>query len=455
MKNILLFVFSEEERDLLSVALQNTYALHYAHVLESFISDLHRQGFDLLIMELEESGTRGISLLEEVRRTVHPTPIIVLSRDASPEFVVKALKAGAYDFLSIPPNLDKLRHTLRQALESRQIKGELEYLRGKQDVVYDFDKIIARSPSMAPVISTLKKFSQTDSTILITGETGTGKSFLSGAIHFNSSRRDNPFITINCANLSESLLESELFGHEKGAFTGAIKTRTGRLEQGKGGTVFLDEIFEINQSLQSKLLRVLEDKTFERIGGNRTIHTDARIISATNKNPEEEVAAGRFREDLYYRLNILRLHIPPLRERRQCIIPLSQFMLNRVCSQLRKKINGFAPETLELLKAFSWPGNIRQLANTIERAAILEDSPLIQPDNIILAEIPSHVVLGARSVQTPQSIKENEKELIVHALEEKGWVQKDAAQILGISPRVLNYKIKKYGITHSTWRKNK
>jgi DNA-binding NtrC family response regulator len=455
MKNILLFIFSEEEQELLNEALQEGYVLHHAQTREILFSDLQRQGYDLLIMELEESESGGISLLEEVHRTVQPTPVIVLSREPKPEFVVKALKAGAYDFLGSPPNREKLRHTLGQALENRQLKNEVEYLRGKQDVVYDFDKIIARSPSMEPVIAALKKFSRTDSTILITGETGTGKSFLSGAVHFNSSRRDHPFITINCANLSEALLESELFGHEKGAFTGAIKTRTGRLEQGKGGTVFLDEIFEINQSLQSKLLRVLEDKTFERIGGNRTIHTDARIISATNKNPEEEVAAGKFREDLYYRLNILRLHIPPLRERRQCIIPLSQFMLNRVCSQLRKKINGFAPETLELLKAFSWPGNIRQLANTIERAAILEESPLIQPDNIILAEIPSHVGMGGKHTPTPQSIRENEKELIVHALEEKGWVQKDAAQILGISPRVLNYKIKKYGITHSTWRKNK
>lgn len=455
MMNILLFVCEDHDRRILRQILQEHHDLHFLANRDTFFMDLQQQGFDLLILELKPSAAAGIPFLEEVHRLVHPIPIVIISRETSPEFVVSALRAGAFDFLGNPPNPDKLKHVVEKGLESKQLKNEVEYLRGKQDVVYDFDKIIARSPSMEPVIAALKKFSRTDSTILITGETGTGKSFLSGAVHFNSSRRNNPFITINCANLSESLLESELFGHEKGAFTGAIKTRTGRLEQGKGGSVFLDEIFEINQPLQSKLLRVLEDKTFERIGGNRTMRTDTRIIAATNKNPEEEVAAGRFREDLYYRLNILRLHIPPLRERRQCIIPLSLFMLNRVCSRLRKKIEGFSPETLELLKAFSWPGNIRQLANTIERAAILEETSYIQPDSIILAEIPCYTVSSTAGTPTAQSIRENEKELILHALDDKGWVQKDAAQILGISPRVLNYKIKKYGITHSTWRRNK
>ena len=387
MMNILIFMYERCDRTTISDVLQTHYELQFLTNRESFLSDMQQQGFDLLIFELIPSAPDEISFLEDVCRLAHPVPVVVISREAAPEFVVRALRAGAFDFLGSPPNPDKLKHIIEKGLESRQLKNEVEYLRGTQDVVYDFDKIIAGSPSMEPVISALKKFARTDSTILITGETGTGKSFLSGAIHFNSSRSNNPFITINCANLSEALLESELFGHEKGAFTGAIKTRIGRLEQGKGGTVFLDEIIEINQSLESKLLRVLEDKTFERSGGNRTIRTDARIIAATNKNPEEEVAEGRFREDLYYRLNILRMHIPPLRERRKCIVPLSEFMLNRICRQLRKKINGFAPETLELLKAFSWPGNIRQLANTIERAAILEETPNIQPDSIILAEI--------------------------------------------------------------------
>jgi transcriptional regulator with PAS, ATPase and Fis domain len=252
-------------------------------------------------------------------------------------------------------------------------------------------------------------------------------------------------------------LESELFGHEKGAFTGANKTRVGRLEQGRAGTVFLDEIGEMSPALQAKLLRVLEEKVFERVGGNRTIHSDVRIIAATNKKPEEQVAQGKFRDDLYYRINVLRVHLPPLRERKECIKPLAYFLLDKTCRNLKKRIKGFSPEVVEGFEAYSWPGNIRELANTIERAAILEESDLIQAENIILPEsikgtLRPKSVGGAPPVD---SFKDQEKEMILRALEESFWVQKDAAKLLGISPRVLNYKIKGLGITHSRWRKNK
>ena len=307
------------------------------------------------------------------------------------------------------------------------------------------------------MISTLKKFAQTDSTILITGETGTGKSFLSGAVHYNSHRRNKPFIKINCANLPETLLESELFGHEKGAFTGANKTRVGRLEQAKDGTVFLDEIGEMSAALQAKLLRVLEEKSFERVGGNRTITSDVRIIAATNRKPEDQVSEGSFREDLYYRLNVLRVHIPPLRERHECIEPLSDYLLDKICRNLKKKINGFAPQVLGAFKNYSWPGNIRQLANTIERAAILEETALIEPQHVILPDlkkIPSPSD-GTPTLRPAESLADKEKETILNALEECLWIQKDAARKLGITPRALNYKVKKFNITHARWRKNK
>jgi len=307
------------------------------------------------------------------------------------------------------------------------------------------------------MISTLKKFAQTDSTILITGETGTGKSFLSGAVHYNSHRRNKPFIKINCANLPETLLESELFGHEKGAFTGANKTRVGRLEQAKDGTVFLDEIGEMSAALQAKLLRVLEEKSFERVGGNRTITSDVRIIAATNRKPEDQVSDGSFREDLYYRLNVLRVHIPPLRERHECIEPLSDYLLDKICRNLKKKINGFAPQVLGAFKSYSWPGNIRQLANTIERAAILEETGLIEPQHVILPDlkkIPSPSGDGP-TLRPAESLAYKEKETILNALEECLWIQKDAARKLGITPRALNYKVKKFNITHARWRKNK
>jgi transcriptional regulator with PAS, ATPase and Fis domain len=309
---------------------------------------------------------------------------------------------------------------------------------------------------MQKMIGTLKKFSQTDSTILITGETGTGKSFLSGAVHYNSSRRNKTFIKINCANIPETLLESELFGHEKGAFTGANKTRIGRLEQGNGGTVFLDEIGEMSPELQAKLLRVLEEKSFERVGGNKTIHSDVRIIAATNRKPEERVAEGKFREDLYYRLNVLRVHIPPLRERLECIEPLSFYLLDKTCRGLKKKIEGFSPEALKAFRSYTWPGNIRQLANTIERAAILEESNTIHTENVILPELNQQSAeLNIVELGPSNTLDDRERETILKALEDSLWIQKEAANRLGISPRALNYRIQKHGITHTRWRKNK
>jgi transcriptional regulator with GAF, ATPase, and Fis domain len=304
------------------------------------------------------------------------------------------------------------------------------------------------------VIATVKKLSQTDSIILMTGETGTGKSFLSGNIHFNSPRRRKPFIKVNCANIPETLLESELFGHEKGAFTGAVKTRTGRFEQADGGTLFLDELCELSFALQAKLLRVIEEKTFERLGGNKTIHSDTRIIAATNRNIEELVRSGNFREDLYYRINVLRIHLPPLRERKDCIEPLAYHLLEKLCRSAKKQIPAFEPEVLRLFQNYPWPGNIREMSNTIERAILLEDGPLIRKENVSLAELE-----GSSPPDPPSfSLKlsdEQAKDLIYRALEDNLWIQKEAAEQLGISPRALNYRIKKLGITHARWRRNK
>jgi transcriptional regulator with PAS, ATPase and Fis domain len=288
----------------------------------------------------------------------------------------------------------------------------------------------------------------------VTGETGTGKSFLSGNLHFNSNRRHKPFIKVNCANIPETLLESELFGHEKGAFTGADKTRTGRFEQAHGGTIFLDEFCELGFELQAKLLRAIEDKSFERLGGNKTIHADTRIIAATNRDIESYVQEGNFREDLYYRINVLRIHLPPLRERVACIEPLAQYLLTKLCRSMKMKVDSFAPDILEKFRQYPWPGNIRQLSNTIERAILMEDGMVIQSGSISLPEIDAL----SPSKSKPPSLKlsaDEEKEMISRALENNLWIQKDAARQLGITPRALNYRIKKLGITHDRWRKNK
>jgi len=432
--------------------------------LRSYRKDLRghllKENYDVVLLSFDLAEPDGFHVLEQIRQTSPHTPVIAVSEFEYADLIIRTMKEGVFDFIVKPFSPEKLLLSLRRCMEDRNLKREIDCLRHSQEYIYDFSQIIAASPAMRQVIDTLKRFSKTDSTILITGETGTGKSFLSGAVHYNSVRKENPFVKINCANLPETLLESELFGHEKGAFTGAEKTRVGRLEQAAGGTVFLDEISELSASLQAKMLRVLEEKSFERVGGNRTIHTDVRIIAATNCNPEKEVASGAFREDLYYRLNVLRVHLPPLRERRECIAPLSKFLLSRVCRELRKKFEGFTPEAFDAFERFAWPGNIRQLGNTIERAAILEDGPLIGPEHLITPDI--NLCLkqegsddGEGRPEPQRDLSKQEMQSILQALEECLWIQKDAARKLGLSPRVLNYKIKKFGITHPRWRKNK
>jgi len=405
--------------------------------------------------------------LEYAHKKSPHTPIIITSISERTDVVVQAMNHGATDFLVHPLSETRLNVAMRKAIEAKEQKFEIDYHRRRQDVVYDFREVIALSRSMKDVLKSLQKFAQTDSTILITGETGTGKSFLSGTVHFNSPRKRKPFVKINCANIPESLLESELFGHEKGAFTGADKQRVGRFEQASGGTIFLDEIGEMSIALQTKLLRVLEEKSFERVGGNKTITVDVRVIAATNKNLARQIDEGHFREDLYYRINVLPVRLPPLRERDLCIVPLANVLLKKYCQSTRRDIIGYEDEALAQIQAYDWPGNIRQLANTIERAVILAEGNKITDDNLLLPGSrleDRQIGMGSRaaaervsgkSVDNDISLAGQEKDLILRVLEESLWVQKNAANKLGISPRALNYKIRKLGITHPHWRRNK
>jgi len=459
MAEILIIEESTKWRNLLKKFLTPPHNLNYLPNGKDIASLLGQKHYEIILLNLQLEEADRFNLMKRIKSISPNTPIVVISETEETNLIVEAIKEGAFDFIAKPFSKEKINLSTKQALENKHLRNEIDYLRREQDVIYDFSQIIAHSPSMKQTIATLKKFSETDSTILITGETGTGKSFLSGAVHFNSTRRNKPFIKINCANIPETLLESELFGHEKGAFTGANKTRVGRLEQGNGGTVFLDEIGEMKQGLQARLLRVLEDKSFERVGGNKTIHSDVRIICATNRDPEKQVEEGKFREDLYYRINILRVHLPPLRERKECIEPLAHFLLEKSCRNLKKRIEGFSPQVLETFKNYAWHGNIRQLANAIERAVILEESPLIQIQQIQNTTLPEvlHTTKVEHESAPPypaHSIKGQEKEMIIRALEENLWVQKDAAKLLGITPLTLNYKIKKFGISHPRWRKN-
>lgn len=428
-----------------------------------FQEQINERQYDLVFLDIDAVEEESLGLVEKIHGRNPFLPIIITSKSERVDLIVKAINAGASDFLVHPLSKERINLSVDRAIEIRDQRNEIAYHRRQQDIVYDFNDVIAESPQMKAILKSLERFAKTDSTILITGDTGTGKSFLSGTVHFNSPRRKKPFVKINCANIPVDLLESELFGHEKGAFTGADKLRIGRFEQATGGTIFLDEIGEMSMGLQTKLLRVLEEKSFERVGGNRTIHADVRIIAATNKDLLQQVEKGLFREDLYYRINVLPVRLPPLNERRQCLEPLARVLLKKCCISLRRYIQGFTDEALAQIIAYDWPGNIRQMANTIERAVILEDSGLIHADNLALPaarggavspSFPGAPVADGNAAGMTNSLVSQERDLILKALEECLWVQKNAAAKLGISPRALNYKINKLGITHPHWRRN-
>ncbi len=451
--SVLAYEWLPDSKKNINEALADSSEIIFRNDPKSFQREMSKKQYDVIFMNVKPNNSSTFNLLEQTHSQTPYTPIIITSKSEKAELIVQAIKKGAYDFIATPFSPTRIQLVVQKALKQRELQNEIDYLRRKQDIVYNFDSIVAESSSFKKVIISLRKFSSTDSTILITGDTGTGKSFLSGSVHYNSPRHDKPFIKINCANIPEALLESELFGHEKGAFTGADKQRIGRFEQANGGTIFLDEIGEISMEIQTKLLRVLEEKSFERVGGNKTIKVDVRVIAATNKELPQQIRDGKFREDLYYRINVLPIKLPSLKERTHCIEPLSQRLLEKSCTALKKRITGFADDSFAIIKSYHWPGNIRQLANTIERAVILEDGNLISTDSIQIPDF--HTPGQPTTVIQVEPLVTHEKELILRALEESLWVQKNAAKQLGISPRALNYKINKFNITHPNWRRNK
>lgn len=468
MYKILIFDRSGKTRSSLTAALEDRAKLTSITNEEDIQAEIKANQYDLLFLDNDSINGSAVKILKKMRSKDPFLPIIMTSETEKAEQIVKAMNSGASDYLIHPLSATRVNISCDKAIEIRDQRFEIAYHRRKQDVVYDFKDVVAYSPKMKAILKSLERFAKTDSTILITGNTGTGKSFLSGTVHFNSPRRKKPFVKINCANIPEDLLESELFGHEKGAFTGADKQRIGRFEQASGGTIFLDEIGEMNLNLQTKLLRVLEEKSFERVGGNKTIYSDVRIIAATNKDLVKQVEEGHFREDLYYRINVLPVTLPSLKDRQACIMPLAELLLNKCCISMHREIEGFTDNAKQKIQNYDWPGNIRQLANTIERAVILEDELQIHSENISLPEkivkknekaaiatTAEEPVTDAADEETSGSLAGQEKDLILRVLEECLWVQKNAAQKLGISPRALNYKISKLGITHPHWRRNK
>jgi Nif-specific regulatory protein len=415
------------------------------------IERLHDSSFDVVLSDLKMGGSDGLDVLRTTR-ALHPTTaVILMTAFGSVNTAVEAMKIGAFDYVQKPFEIEEMEVKIDKALEVRRLKHEIDYLRHTQSDIYEFDKIVGSSSALQRVLDIVKKVAKSNTTVLIRGETGTGKELIAGAIHHNSLREARNFVKVNCAALQENLLESELFGHEKGAFTGADKQRIGRFEQADGGTLFLDEIGDMSPSTQAKILRVLQEHEFERLGGTRTLRVDVRLIAATNRDLPGMVQAGQFREDLYYRLNVVSIEMPPLRERKDDIVPLASSFIRRFSGELKKKIDGLETESQKLLMRYNWPGNIRELENTIERAMLLAEGRAIAPEDLRLGEAPAAGSSRdqASVVKIPPTgipLEDIERHALVEALKMSNWVQKDAAELLSISPRVMNYKIKTLGI---------
>ena len=409
---------------------------------------------DLVLSDMKMPGMDGIAFLEKIKEYNKELPVILITAYAEVEKAVEAMRLGAFTYLAKPFSNQQLLASVRKAIEHYGLIREIRRLRDEATPRSGFGGMIGKSPAMRAVYQLIEKVAPTPSSVLITGESGTGKELVARAIHNHSPRKDAPFISVNCAALSEHLLESELFGHERGAFTDAVTMRKGRFELADTGTLFLDEVGEMPPQLQAKLLRVLQDKSFERVGGNTTLHVDVRILAATNKDLKDEVDKGHFREDLYYRLNVIHIHLAPLRERVDDIPALVSHFLEKNSRNLGRPLD-ISPEALRLLVSLPWEGNVRELENTIERAAILCNSDRIEPEDV---QPDSSQLVNAHEWSTGlelnQFIPDNlslaevlngiEERLVRKALDDTGHVQARAAEQLGITKSLLQYKMKKY-----------
>ena len=415
---------------------------------EAAVAAVEERFYDLVLLDVRMPKIGGIDALQKIKEISPGIPIIIMTAFASVDTAVEALKSGAADYLTKPLDIDELKILVEKNLRYSRLEKENVYLKERLKDRFDFSNIIGSGPAMQKLYETMAMVAPSEATVLILGESGTGKELIADAIHQNSPRRDQPFIKVNCAALPETLLESELFGHEKGSFTGATARKRGRFELADKSSIFLDEIAEMSPATQAKILRVLQEKEFEPVGGTRTVKVDTRVIAATNKALEAEIEAERFREDLYYRINVVTLEVPPLRDRREDIPPLADFFLKQYAEKNQRLIKGFTPRALDLLMRHGWPGNVRELENVVERAVIMARGEMISPgefpDDIrrLDADMPADEAL-----YTPgKSLKEVEKAMILRTLEETGGNRTHAARILGISRRTLQLKLKEYGV---------
>ncbi|AJF06007.1 sigma-54-dependent transcriptional regulator [Geoalkalibacter subterraneus] len=431
------------------------YQVQSAVTGEEALEIMEKKPFEIIITDLFLPGVSGIDILKRVKEDSPYTSVILITGNASAETAVEAMKEGAFDYITKPFNFEKLKVIVAKAVEKSRLVAENLYLRQQLRGKYKFDNIIGNSLPMQQVFSRLERIVNTESTILILGESGTGKELVAKAIHYNSPRKDKPFVAINCGAIPADLLESELFGHAKGAFTGAVSEKAGKFEAADKGTIFLDEIGTMPMHLQMKLLRVLQEQEIERIGTTRKVKLNVRVVSATNADLEDQVKKGQFREDLYYRLNVIPIELPPLRERREDIALLARNFLQKFCQEMDRSLMSISPAAMTALENYAWPGNVRELENLIERTVALTDSEIIEPQDLppyigeasgtdsVLASAPRVTESG---VNMPEIIGNIERTMIQEALELSNGVKARAANLLSINRTTLVEKIKRLKI---------
>jgi len=431
---------------LTKILLQDGYDTSCAYAGKEALDLIEAEHFDIVITDMKLPDISGFTIIEKVKKKDIDIAVVMITAFSSIQTAIDAMKKGADDYLTKPVNIEELELILKKICERRLLILQNKELKQKLNDKYNFSGIIGNTPEIQLIFKTITEIAPTAATVLIYGDTGTGKELIANAIHYNSDRKDKPFITLHCASLSEGVLESELFGHEKGAFTGAVSQRRGRFELANGGSLFLDEVGEMNSHVQIKLLRVLETGKFERVGGEKTFESDVRIIAATNRDLEKEIKEGRFREDLYYRLNVINLRLPSLMERKEDIDLLIDNFLVKYSKKNKKDIKGITPQSAKLLNNYDWPGNVRELENAIERAVVMARNEYIEP-----GDLPSNINVNTKKsrketfrIPSGATMKEIEKKVIIETLQTTNGSKSKAAKILGISTRKIEYKIKEW-----------
>jgi DNA-binding NtrC family response regulator len=441
-------------RESLKMILKGDYEVFLARNAEEGFLQIKAHSPDVILLDIILPDLDGLKVLERIKQGDPDVIVIMITATKTVKTAVEAMKLGAYDYVTKPFDIDELRLIISRALSTKALEQEVKYRREEMDKSFDFANIIGKSKSMKEIFRVVKQIADSKSTALIMGESGTGKELISRAIHYNSNRKSYPFVTINCAAIPETLIESELFGHEKGAFTNAIERKLGRCEVAHQGTLFLDEIGELSLATQAKILRFLEEREFNRVGGSKTIKVDVRLITATNKDLNQLIKKSLFREDLYYRINVVPIVIPPLRERKEDIPLLVEHFINRFSAENNKSVKGITTEAIDLMMQYEWPGNVRELENLIERVIALTSNEYIQIDELPLSfnnvpkinELKDSIL--SRKVSFLEAEEKFEKEIILDALRKTNYIQSRAAEILGISRRILKYKMDKLGINH-------